>query len=73
MVTNSNVWNSSFVGLKYLTGFNDIYPFKITNANNRVQELSSNAIFAEFLLNFNVMGIILAVIIFAIIPLKIHI
>lgn len=37
MLTNTNVWNSSFVGLKYLTGFNDIYPFKITNANNRVQ------------------------------------
>ena len=46
MVTNTNVWNSSFVGLKYLAGFNDIYPFKITNSNNHVQQLSSNGVFA---------------------------
>lgn len=59
--------------LKFLAGYNQIQPFEINKYNANTPFLLSSYTFAEFLLNFNAMAGVIALVIFIIIPLKINV
>jgi hypothetical protein len=60
-------------GLRFLAGYNYISPLEINAGNFYVNNLHSTATNAEFLLNFNITGLILLIVIILVIPLKLYI
>lgn len=59
--------------LRYLAGYNYISPLEINTSNFYVNNLHSTATNAEFLLNLNITGLLLFIVIILVIPLKLNI
>ena len=60
-------------GLRFLSGYNFISPLEINKSNFYVNNLHSTATNAEFLLNFNVTGLVLVIVVILVVPLKLFI
>lgn len=69
----NNIGIAALRGLQFLNGFNAIQTFEVDLLNYRLSEVQSMGVFKEFILNFNLMGVLQLLSIALMLPFKMRV